>query len=113
MPVGPFKLSTHPGNGSFHEAVTIDGRMITIGKSVAISDNTFSAHTLVKMYVLGKVPRMSSVLSTPFFLASSYTAINSSGERESYFHPELPLLLQPEVHGDEAAAEAARAEELH
>ena len=26
MPVGPLKLSIHPGNGSFHEAPTIDGR---------------------------------------------------------------------------------------
>ena len=49
LPVGPLKLSTHPANGSFHEAVTIEGRIIATGKSEACFSRKDSANALVNV----------------------------------------------------------------
>ena len=95
LPVGPFRLSTHPGIGSFHEATTIEGRIIAIGKSDALSAITFSAMAFVNVYVLGKTPITSFVLSSPFCLASSQILISSS-KVNTYWrfqNKHIPILL--------------------
>ncbi len=38
--VGPLKLSIHPGNGSRHDAPTIDGRIIAHGKLCSLHSFT-------------------------------------------------------------------------
>ena len=53
LPVGPFKLSIQPGNGSFRAAVTIEGRTIAKGTSPHSFSKIFSANALVKVYVFG------------------------------------------------------------
>ena len=49
VPVGPLRLSTHPGMGSFQAATTIDGLMMAKGRSAAVSNSSCSARAFVKV----------------------------------------------------------------
>lgn len=56
MPVIPFTLSIHPGNGSAMAAVTIDGRIMQIGSWWWYSAAICSPIDLVRVYVFGCGP---------------------------------------------------------
>lgn len=60
MPVGPLMLSTHPGIGSRHAAVTIDGRTMATGTSRPSACSNDSATAFVRPYVL--VGRVNSAI---------------------------------------------------
>lgn len=53
-PTGPFRLSVHPGMGSYRIGTIIDGRMITAGIFAICSTTTASDRHLVNAYVFGK-----------------------------------------------------------
>lgn len=55
-PVAPLILSIHPGTGSCHDAVTIEGRTMQTGSPPASLIKICSANAFVYVYVFGRFP---------------------------------------------------------